>query len=71
MSELTVEALLAKLRSTFPHWKYFAVTVSIGAPRKKYSLKIGPAFYSADVVNIWGETTGELIAQVRRWASTK
>jgi hypothetical protein len=71
MSELlTVEALLAELQSMFPRWKYIAITLSIGAPRKKYSLKIGPAFYSADVVNVWGDTPDEIMAQVRRWAAS-
>ena len=65
--ELTIESTMAQLQEMLPRWKYFAITESIGAPRKRYWLKLGPAFYSADVVNVWGDTLDEIMAQVRKW----
>lgn len=68
---LTVESVLAEMQETFPRWRYFAITESIGAPRKRYWLKLGPSFYSADVINVWGDTLNEVVAQVRKWGGER
>jgi len=66
---LTVESMIAQLQETFPRWKYFVITVSVGAPRKRYWLKLGPSFYSADVLNVWGDTLDEVNERACKYAA--
>lgn len=65
----TVEQCLEELREMFPRYKYFSMSVSIGAPRRPYEIRVGSAFYSAGVRSFSGETLSEAMAQVRKWYS--
>lgn len=69
--ELTVESALKELREMFPRYKYFLLSVSEGAPRSPYEIRIGSAYYSAGVRSFYADTLPEAVAQVRSWKAAQ
>lgn len=66
-TEPTVEDCLKELRKMFPRYKYFFLSVSIGAPRVPYEIRVGSAYYSAGVRSFHAETLSEAMAHVSKW----
>lgn len=66
-TEPTVEDCLKELREMLPRYKYFFLSVSIGAPRVPYEIQVGSVYYSAGVRSFHAETLSEAMSQVRAW----